>query len=730
MFALVFATTLASITSTSDMELLLCGLTGDSGGGFTGLFEKDDETAGNNGNGQDGTVTKTITETVQAGTLNLSLIDRIPDVDSGKKGYIKELLTFARDAEEGKLGKSDVTATVKAILGIWNTEVKADRQSCPNFYFLPSEWKKNSKDYSFAGFTSKSSTVNSKWSIDAAGAISFAQEKSSSLAQKSKVNPKNNTRGASPGDARFVPDEFYKLCLDASASENSQYYTSYNKEMAVGVFTGAQNNRGSIKQQMSGLAYCCERTSPGSIENISKNTDQSKFKKKIKGQLADAVMRPFIEFNSKSKHKNLITDDTSGGGIPCISGQGLTQFLVTIVDSSEADQWFITKETYNSLVNSWKYCDAYKYMTGSKESDAKIKEKLKKHVADDIATSVKRVNGGNFSSEDAKKAYGYSSYQNAPYTALYPNFGAVWYVSKIKDEVKFYKNATNTTYHIVAFDGIGAGYLYGMTVGDIIYAKMLKEAGINEVDPTNPESYMNMITKTITRTITVKQGAKDGKIDTSGKKSVTLDFNAQWLAGSLDPGLMDKVKTKDLTPERIAILNAAWQMANGNYYYSYGSYGWHDRGDSVRQASGTYTALRSGFYTDCAHFCELSYWYAGFKQINSHLGTDSLMKSPYSIFKEVDIKDAMPGDIVVVNGHAVIYLSGTKVTNMRVLHASSFLGNDPKRYDEQVLYSPNHNILASHKPPTKVLQVKDNMWKTKKAFKKPPQKKSEGNLPF
>lgn len=96
----IFASCLVVMAMSDEKSYyLLLNNTKDSFGAFMGSFTGESHNGSAGGNSGDEYETITLIST----GLNLDLIDRIPDVDSGAVGYVRELLSFYRDAQNGKV---------------------------------------------------------------------------------------------------------------------------------------------------------------------------------------------------------------------------------------------------------------------------------------------------------------------------------------------------------------------------------------------------------------------------------------------------------------------------------------------------------------------------------------------------------------------------------------------------------------------------------------------------
>lgn len=600
------------------------------------------------------------------GSLNLDLIDRIPDVSSGKVGYIKELLSIYRDGQEGKISKYK-WLSLSAMLGMHANEVGTDSNGIPNYYFKASEWKKNAPNKCLMDYTSNSPKTGA---LNESGGYGVFQNETLSGAEKAKVDPLSVKRGASPSDVRFLPDMIATANAKINAALDNKAYKKLSKDQ-LSFFAGFINNRGS-------------GGAPNSMVGICSSNDH--FKDKMYGtDHANALNKHAVEstvvsvYNTIcgffSKHPEVKVTKMAGWDDPKKRAAAVLILL-------QGDDWFCSDQALRALRKyegstsaAWNVL-----FPKNKYSSSKLEKLINKHTKK-LPDAINQVNGSHVSEEDCKRVYGTVGYYTDPGSYSYYHGDtpgcAVYRVSTVKDNGVYTHKYTDGSapYYVSAFDYVGAGYLLSVVppMGEAMYAKLLKIAGVNSVDPTNPDSYKN-------NTSTAIAASWSGELSNHYKGCG-----------------IDKSK---LTPDRIAVLNAAAEMAyEAPFYYDQywnadhnsiqGTYGWGSHDGDV------------GFNTDCAHFCGLAYVYAGFNV--KRFTTDGL-RSPGAkkYYTEISFSQIKPGDIVVTpsKGHAVIYLSGKSVTSMKVIDAAGRNGGK-RPYDDQVAIH-NHSI-----PGGVVLRCKD-----------------------
>lgn len=569
----------------------------------------------------------------EVASIDLGLIDSI-NVTSPKKGYIKELLSMCRDAQNGIITKNSKKVPLTCALAMHVNEV-GEIDGCPKFYFRPSQWVKDSENYSLAGFTS-----NSKKSVDfdSSGGKSVMQwiHGDTQFNDRAKVNPSaGNSRKYPNGDIRFYPD--YLEYLARIASDKKKEYRYIKSDDAISGVVGLSNNRGDagVTYLLSGIAYSAG--SPNVSFRWSNTSNQ------MKSDLLDIATEPFLSLNADNKASRVFT------------GQASCYALAAMVNSKNSDNWFINNSTYNFAM-SHNYVSIYKNLYGYQhKSDSTIMNELKNHVAVSLASSIKKINPAcNISESDTKSIYGTSSdYQDCPYYARsgqYASYGYIWYVTSKKDTTGVYKGVAGykQPYHVIGFDGISFRYLFdSIATGQYEYAKLLKEAGVNEVDPADPKTYMNQVTVATTKS--------SGSLR-SLYKNASVDMEA-------------------LNENRINILNIAADIAErDDFVYKWGGNGsfYHD----VYEGYGTVNI----YGLDCAQFVRYVYEHAGFN-VGTHT-TASLINAPLP-WIQIKPESIKPGDIIVNrspgSGHTEIYVSGKLWNSTICIGAHGRSGNTPEQ---------------------------------------------------
>lgn len=566
-------------------------------------------------------------------TLNLDLIDDIK-VTSPKRGYIKELLTLCRDAQEGKITTGSKTIPITCPLGMHVNEV-SETDGCPRFYFSPGQWVKDSKNYSFAGFTSNSTK---SMNIDGSGGKSVMQwiHSDSDFKARAKIDPAaGNSRKYQAGDIRFYPD--YLEYLSQMFSEKKKEYTYVKDENSLGGAVSMTNSRGNagVTYLLSGIAYAA------GTPNVSFKWPNTS--KKMKSYLLDTATEPFLALNADMKASRVFV------------GQEYCYALAAMVNSESSDQWFINQNAYNFVIRNG-YVSLYKKVYGYQhKSDSTITNELKNHVAVSLAASIRKVNPTCSITESVtRRVYGTSgNYQDCPYYARSPQYAAygyVWFVTSKKDTAGVYESAGGYSqpYHVMGFDGISFRYLFAsMTGGQYEYAKLLKEAGVRSVDPADSKTYMN-------------QSAAKPTTKQCGNLSI-LYKNAS-------------VNQDALNENRINILNIAAKIAERDDFI----YLWGGSGRWYRDYYPGYGTVEC-YGLDCAQFVRYVYEHAGFSP--GYHTTASLINAPLP-WIEIKPDSIKPGDIIVNrnsgSGHTEIYVSGKLWNDTICIGAHGRTGHTPR----------------------------------------------------
>ncbi len=616
---------------------LLLNNTKDSFGAFMGSFTEGFHSGTVNSNNGDEYETITLTST----GLNLDLIDRIPDVSDGAVGYVKELLSLYRNAQNGKVYKG-YNVAVTTLLGMHTDEhsmINSSIGKVPRFYFKPDDWKQNVAHRCILDYTSKSYNVvgNPGGVSEASNAKGIFQAYSLNVT-KSDMDPYSVGRGYSPGDVRFLPDGIAKACSNFSEfikdrCKNKQSLT----DDEISIILGPCNNRGGNGTANFSLGIV-ELGDGASVSTGKKGKIDKRAATNTIGIVVD-MLKTYL-----GKAKNANADAIAEFDDP----RSRAGFVLLALFNSDG-HWFIDSQCYSYLTGSgWSSTKgAYKSLYPDKYHNDKdgsdLKRKLNDMQCETIAKSITKATGdSSVTDSDCSNVYGAASYSSGAYRSGTTAHGSVWHVSSERDNGVAYRytySEGKKPYYIFSFDCTGSGYWFNCGIkGYFLYAKLLKQCGVNSVDPTNPSTYIGTVTITMKKQIT---------------SEVTAPAAQQW-SGELDSIYKKaKIDQTKLTPDRIAVLNVAADMA----YHKPCYYGWGKRG--LWQNDTTYGG--EGWQMDCANFTFFCYYFAGFKYKDDIL-CYTTSQYPGEFYDRIGTIGArsqktLPGDVVWHSGHVEIFLS-------------------------------------------------------------------------
>lgn len=697
-FSVIFTSVLV-VSSEDDVGYyLLMNSAKNTFGAFMGAFENTDSIASE-------TVTETSgTVATKKGELNLSLIDRIPDVSSGKAGYIKELLSIYRDAQQGKIvTDKKIKPALQAILAqhineVGTMDVGGDR--LPSYYFNPNEWQKNTPKKCIYGYTSVYGAGNG--AVDESGGYGVLQHLGTAAGDKSKVDPiAGVSRGFSSGDCRFLPD-----MIQTSLGNFSNFSSFVNLDLLsseeqalMAPLCNARGGAGACSYMMGCVDYGSSSGS-GHFLNVARNR---KFTKADVQNTISVTTKLFDDYLN-SQPADVKLDD-----VLWMVANAPVQRVSSVIVAQHSENWYIDPTTYNYLTSglSWDMVNRawdILYPDEKSLSRSEKQHRLQGMVRSTIHESVRDATGTNVSAADCSIAYGGDSY-SVNYRVRSIIHGSLWHVSTTRCKSGLYKNYSSgdTPYYVSSFDFVAAGYLFASSgfIGRFYYAYLLTVAGVNSVDPTNPTTYVHQTTTVV-------------------KQSKQTIFAGQ--LNSVYDGC--NIKQDDLTPDRIAVLNAAAEIAyGGNFGYVFGGFRWYEVQPSTRIPFNR-------FGTDCAHFCCLVYYYSGMGEENYYYtGTFYNGNSEWEYIR--DFSKAKPGDVIVSRGsrggHAEIYLSGKDSSHLVTIGAHS----SPKSVSEidgsvDIDKDRNMNSYA----PAHLLRFKNIDKGRRGAAKKVPEKKGDAYPPF
>ena len=552
-----------------------------------------------------------LTTAEKAGTVNTDLINRIADVNKGKNGYIKEALSTSLKASKGELTSGKKHFAFTAILGCWANEVGVNNQSIPQYYFEPTKWEKGNKNRTIMGYTSRSTGTRS---VDdgttAYGAFQYTNNNSVQMNAKAKVNPTcGNTRGYSPGDARFWPDCFNHIetLYNAAWKDIDLSQLSKNGKPMIAGLCNNRGNAGTI------------RYSFGCIYNVNKLISESKSSHtshdiKYTMKYFTDMFDEWYDKNGAKVGKKLLTYANAAnarGGALAIALHNKGWYV------SPACRDYYSGKGKPLLVQGWK--DLYPSDSGNIEK--KAMRALKEATCTSISKSIQLENSKNVSAFDCNKVYGSQSQGSISFSGSVGYF--IWHVSTERSTGRSYLHKYSNgdkPFLISRFDNISFGYMFSNypAIGEYIYGAMLKAAGVDGVDPTNPDSYMS--------STSVQKTFTPADISGSSKKKarkILINYNA--------------VGWDTLNDKRVKVLTEAINIiASGKYRYVFG--GSHT--DSGVTKDNKYCV---GHAYDCSSFVRAMISLGtGFYPCQ----TSGFYSQESSLFKKINKGDLKAGDVV------------------------------------------------------------------------------------
>lgn len=180
---------------------------------------------------------------------------------------------------------------------------------------------------------------------------------------------------------------------------------------------------------------------------------------------------------------------------------------------------------------------------------------------------------------------------------------------------------------MIKSDTIAIGHAYANAmVGKTVYARMLQASGLADIDPSNPDTYMN-------------------KFENEWVPDGTADWMREY---GVDPSKVN--------PKRVALLNEAYKLIGTPYVYG-------ARRPPVKNPDGSYDVKTGAF--DCSSLVQYIYNTVHGIEIGSWTGEQINHKSS----EEIPLSEAQPGDLVYFTSpgdstphHVVMYISGDLTT--------------------------------------------------------------------
>lgn len=572
--------------------------------------------------------------------LNLLLISKL------NSSYIKEMLTIYKECEDGSLNSNTYHTPIEALIGMQVNETGFYKGTQIPASYLPQESNKIIWNEPYKGLSADQMTLSkfgdAEWNHLGGGLCSWLKEGVDS--------DKDRTAWCIQGDINVKSkynkgDRIDQHLLGNIVSHVDSRLTNMVKGMNIpddivtrGVMcslASMAHNRGEsgAKTMSIGITYSLAGDS-----HFNKYVDYSKVTDDDKKLIYAVLPKEWDKYMEKSGKDADLMKVTSSE----------YHRWAAIAIAAHSDGWFFSNNVLNRYSNvakdAWNVLYPNDKVSNKEEWVSKIKPKVM-----DLKDAIKQVTGVSVTSTDTSNVYGTSTdYDDGPYISGRA-FGVMYKVHDKRSSAYKHKYSDGSEPFLVsAFDNVTAGHNYAATVlGSYIYGNLLKLGGLDGVDPTNPDTYMQTIVTTIVN------GASDN-----------TQKGQEALAKGLDSIYKQKkvpIDMSKMTQTRVKILNAA------AYEYGYTGYLWGEYGRKGR----TPTSKPGESGIDCSTFVSLCYTKAGLPFGNVNAMTDGVNNAAVLTteqlisdkqFFDIPFEEMRPGDILVTvtSGHTGLFLGGTR----------------------------------------------------------------------
>lgn len=570
---------------------------------------------------------------IQSYGLNLDLIDQMPD------SYQKEMLSLMREAEQGKLNDGDNHVTVETLCGIQIIETGFFNNTHTLKSYIPYSNGKIIWNQAYKGLSAEQMTLRKfdKSCFSVIGDVNNLGPDGPFQDTGSDLDKETGDKYLYSNILTYEENRYLIKHLTKQDSTSLGFNnTSELSNTVVSSMYAAAHNRGESGAIQDALGIYFQQGDKVDSSAIHNSKDEDK--EKTFGSLGKLV---------ESKLNDTGHDDVFSKYVGSNYARAFADALVLLSDNwyfSESGAAAASKATVKNATK-----EIYSAISGD-ISDEEF-DKLIKAKTSNVKDVMKKVNNYDISGSDIQKVYGispegdYSCY--SPSGAYSIGDGAIFCVESYTSEA--YKNKYSdgqTPYVIHCYDRVAAGMVVGsVTLGKYVYAYMLKEGGLDSVDPANPETYMKV------NKIWVGGTQENGS--SAGETLVDQKDVPKWLT-DLD------VDLTGLTYDRLKILELAHSHVGGKYNLG---------GDSWSTG------------IDCSHFVAKIYKECNFDvsfATTSSMVSGILKNKEYSGYKWIPTSDALPGDPVFCNGHAMLFAGWKKSAKSRdgaedaiFIHASS-----------------------------------------------------------
>lgn len=566
--------------------------------------------------------------------LSLLLIDEL------EEGYCKEMLTLFRDSSQGELDSLSAHLALTSFCGMQAAETGFYSGTHLLKSYLPYEngkvvwgtdWNgisgSNMKlDKIDSGVYSKGLPNNG---IDGSGGetvFQFDPKMPSNAQTVAKMSGATNS-GRAGGDNKYLPDILtavnYHFCENVKILKIDSKLSSLSAEQ-ISSITSLQHNRGGagMLNYSFGIPYNAGTSYVTANDNTSDDVLRA-----ISG-----LPEMLVGFRDGTLAK-------AGSINPDNFLMSNRARYSAVFIASQTDGWFLTPmavKFYSNTLGVEIWNDLFKMDTVATPAD--LEKKLQTSCSS-VPAAIKSVTGKSVTPVELQKVYGVSnSYDEISSMSCYSwnNCGAIFHVTDVQSEVynKRYSDGT-VPYLVSCYDTICAGHnVCAIIGGGYVYAYMLHLGGLADVDPTNPSSYNESLSKE--DTFVASAAASDWM------KAYNIDESA-------------------LNENRVNVLNTAYNLLQTGARY-------------VCNGCGHSHAFDEGILPtiiECSGFVGKVFANSGFPAQNA--ATPNILNQS-DIYKSIDRADMKPGDILCYdlsggsNGHVMIYLSGNTNTDTATIY--------------------------------------------------------------
>lgn len=511
------------------------------------------------------------------------------------EGYLKELLTILDRSQKGELCASKYHVDGASVLGISANESGTYPNGMPKSY-LPYANNKVVWKESYGGVSAENMTIENldpssiswkHWSETNYKGI-FQMSASMATGVKSSLNPKGYV--GTRGHVYYYPDNLAYLDTRLSNAIQTFYSTMTEADMVdgmAGAITAGTHNAGEagfILPLTTGMSWRKYSGLTAKIDELNV--------KAIKEYVTDLTK----DMTSISKYR-----------LDSNNSRAVATYLLT------ENGWFIDDI-------GWSYLNSARGGVTDRAAEICLGEgKTREDLMNYFATKHKAL---PISDSEAQSVYGMISsssthnfWANTPKGAIYKMDGSEQVLPDGRSikTIRWINMETN------------GQVLMSLSTGNFLFASSLKMGGLEDVDPTNPDTYMN-------------------KFENEWVPDGTTDWLREY---GVDPSKVN--------PKRIAILNEGYKLRGTPYLY--GGYK-----VPIKNPDGSYQ-VETGLF-DCSAFVH----YIIKETTGVDVGRGTSIQINDSDLQTITPQELLPGDLIILgnNGgteHVIMYISGDATTN-------------------------------------------------------------------